>query len=148
MRFTILTAALISAATALPSSPSNFLAPVQNIPPTPPVDDNAAPFAIAASEKRDLAKRATLIVDVYLDLDGTGRHEGLYTDTQRCYNLGNGWPDEITSLKVPNGFGCVFYRDTNCNNNDNRLTVPGGNFVRDLRVYNMDDKISSYLCYQ
>lgn len=83
MRFTILTTALVSAVMAFPASQSNVLAPVQDIPITAPVVDFAEPFAIAAIEKREasLTKRATLIVDVYLDLDGTGRHEGLFTDS-------------------------------------------------------------------
>ncbi|KAH8728403.1 hypothetical protein GQ44DRAFT_784119 [Phaeosphaeriaceae sp. PMI808] len=156
MKFSIISAAaFIAAVSAAPAEVttrelSNIVVPVDVLPVTAPVDNDAAPFTTQAlNEKRGLkSKRATLVVDVYLDLNGSGRHEGLWTDTQRCYNLGNGWPDEITSLSVPNGFGCIFYRDKNCNNNDYRLTVPGGNFIGDLRVYNFDDIISSYLCYQ
>ncbi|KAF1847391.1 uncharacterized protein K460DRAFT_363467 [Cucurbitaria berberidis CBS 394.84] len=161
MRFFALTAALIGAVSALPAdavhqSASNFLAPEQNIPDTPPVVEGKSAFTSGTASKRDtgiaisnksLSKRATLVVDVYYDLNGAGRHEGLYTDTQRCYNLGNGWNDQITSLRVPNGFGCIFYRNNGCGVGDYRLTVPGGNFIPDLRTYNFDDIISSYLCY-
>jgi hypothetical protein len=162
MRFVVLTAALALGAAALPAinvardEPTNTVAPVDVTPEHPPVDDNAEPFIIAASEKRSVAveteersvaKRATLHIDIWIDSDKRGRHEGLYTVTQKCYNIGNGWNDEISSLSVPKGFGCIFYRNKNCSNDDNRLTVPGGNYIANLKKYDFNDKISSYLCY-
>ncbi|KAF2678131.1 hypothetical protein K458DRAFT_395201 [Lentithecium fluviatile CBS 122367] len=79
-----------------------------------------------------------------------GRHEGLITTTDKCYNLGNGWNNEISSLEVPSGFGCIFYEDNDYNPNDKRLTVTGHYYVANLAnavggiVFNII--ISSYLC--
>lgn len=33
---------------------------------------------------------------------------------QHCYNLGNSWPNAISSLSVPRGHGCIFYNRNNC----------------------------------
>ena len=97
MRFFAPIAAFVLGAAALPASnvardePANILAQVQNAFEPAPVVDGAEPFVIAASSKRSvaveavedtLAKRATLIVDVWQDSDQHGRHEGLYTDSK------------------------------------------------------------------
>ena len=42
-----------------------------------------------------------------------------YSAAQKYYTLTNGWNDEITSLRVPNRFRSIFYRDNGCNNNNN-----------------------------
>jgi hypothetical protein len=100
--------------------------------------------------KRDsgLEKRQTIVVDVYFDNNYQGRHEGLFTDINKCYSLGNGWNDQISSLKVPSGYGCYFYRNTGCDSNDNWLRVTNPLNLPDLRVYDFNDKASSYLCYR
>ncbi|KAI0872700.1 hypothetical protein GGS24DRAFT_502523 [Hypoxylon argillaceum] len=156
-------AVMVAAVAALPADlisqgPSNVLAPVQSFHDTPPVVANTEPFVSLATEKRGVsapigyvertvAKRATLTVDIWMDINGGGRHEGLITDTQRCFNLLNGWNDQISSLSVPSGFGCIFYEDINCDNNDHRLTVTGSFFVANAGDYGFNDIISSYLCY-
>ncbi|KAI1129104.1 hypothetical protein F5Y10DRAFT_264419 [Nemania abortiva] len=153
-------AAVVAAlpADVVPQGPPNVLAPVQSIHDTPPVVAGTRPFVSQPAEKRNIstpigdvgtsvAKRATLTVDIWQDINRGGRHEGLITDTQRCYNLGNGWNDEISSLSVPGGFGCIFYEDSNCDPNDFRLTVTGSYFVSNCGDYGFNDIISSYLCY-
>lgn len=97
MRFFASVAALALGVAALPASniardePANILAPVQNTIEHGPVVDGAEPFVVAASAKRSvavnaaeegLAKRATLVVDIWQDSDRHGRHEGLFTDSE------------------------------------------------------------------
>ncbi|KAH7138608.1 hypothetical protein B0J11DRAFT_574570 [Dendryphion nanum] len=147
---TLSAAALIALVSAVPApgTPSNIEVPADIPDHFPSVQ--GLPKVVPEGEplvKRAIAKRATLTVDVWMDSDRRGRHEGLITTTQKCYNLGNGWPDEISSLSVPSGFGCIFYRNNGCNNNEHRLTVPGGNYIANLQTYNFNDIISSYLCY-
>ncbi|KAF2262027.1 hypothetical protein CC78DRAFT_570008 [Lojkania enalia] len=155
MKFiTVSTALFVAAVSGAPVEnqiPPNIEVDLKVLPAFTPVI-KGAPFVSTPGEEvkrdvADLSKRATLTVDIWIDANRAGRHEGLITDTQRCYNLGNGWNDEISSLSVPNGFGCIFYRDNGCSNNDYRLTVPGGNYIANLQTYNFNDIISSYLCY-
>lgn len=95
MKFFAFTTALIMGAAALPAdpevheSPNNFLDPVQSFHETPVVVDGAAPFVIEATgkrsidvEERGLAKRATLTVDIWIDANKRGRHEGLVTTSE------------------------------------------------------------------
>ncbi|KAI1193932.1 hypothetical protein F5X97DRAFT_338301 [Nemania serpens] len=112
------------------SGPSNVLSPVQSEHITPALIEGQKPYVTEVSkrnvavslggEKARMSKRATLIVDIWADSYQGGRHEGLITDTQRCYNLYNGWNDQISSLFVPAGFGCIFYRNNDCNPGDTR----------------------------
>lgn len=90
-------AVMVAAVAALPADlisqgPSNVLAPVQSFHDTPPVVANTEPFVSLATEKRGVsapignvertvAKRATLTVDIWMDINGGGRHEGLITDS-------------------------------------------------------------------
>ncbi|KAJ8133018.1 hypothetical protein O1611_g605 [Lasiodiplodia mahajangana] len=117
----------------VPSGPSNVLSPVQSEHLTPALIEGQKPYVIGTpqpnvtvsleGEEALLDKRATLVVDIWADINQGGRHEGLITDTQRCYNLGNGWNDQVSSLSVPSGFGCIFYQDSNCNPNDFRRSI-------------------------
>ncbi|KAF2972651.1 hypothetical protein GQX73_g938 [Xylaria multiplex] len=131
---TILCATLLaSLGAALPaepvsSGPSNILSPVQGERVTPAVVEGLEPYVTGVSKRSsseslesreaELHKRATLIVDIWADINQGGRHEGLTSDTQKCYNLANGWNDQISSLFVPSGFGCIFYQNNDCNPND------------------------------
>ncbi|ORY06396.1 hypothetical protein BCR34DRAFT_604241 [Clohesyomyces aquaticus] len=122
--------ALIAAVSASPVESTRAVAnvpfPLAVLPETPAVVNGAKPESLpVTNEKRDLTKRA-LNIEVYYDLSGTGRHESLYSEINQCYNFG---PDCSTA-------------------HEGALNVPGGNFIQDLRVYGIDDKISSYLCYQ
>jgi hypothetical protein len=65
MRFFALTAALAIGASALPTEQSEAvsIATVQNIPATP-----------SLKGLKTLEKRATVVIDFYFDLDGTGNH--------------------------------------------------------------------------
>ncbi|KAF2819261.1 hypothetical protein CC86DRAFT_472098 [Ophiobolus disseminans] len=161
MRFFLPLAAFAMGVAALPASnvvrdgPANILSLVQDAFEHAPVVDGAEPFVIAGSSKRSVAVNAVgkylvkraLVVDIWQNSDRNGRHEGLFTDTNKCYNLGNGWNDQVSSLSVPNGYGCDFFRNNDCNNNDSRLNVPGGVYVANLSTYGMNDMISSYRCY-
>ncbi|KAI0101507.1 hypothetical protein GGR51DRAFT_529959 [Nemania sp. FL0031] len=141
----------------VPSGPSNVLSPVQGEHITPAPIDGQKPYVTGVSEQNvtaslkgeeaGLNKRATLIVDIWADINQGGRHEGLISDTQRCYNLVNGWNDQVSSLSVPSGFGCIFYQNNDCNPNDFRLTVTGAYYVSNVGDYGFNDIISSYLCY-
>ncbi|KAF2825482.1 hypothetical protein CC86DRAFT_383355 [Ophiobolus disseminans] len=154
MRFTAPIAAIILGATAFPSNaiardetgPANIPAPVQTTVEHAPVVDGAEPFVVDAAPS--LAKRGTLIVEVWQGFFRGERHESLSTQTQTCYNLGNGWSDVISSLSVPNGFGCDFYENGNCGKNGGKqLNVGGGGYVDRLDKYAMNDAITSYRCY-
>ncbi|KAI1752064.1 hypothetical protein F4782DRAFT_547332 [Xylaria castorea] len=141
----------------VPNGPSNVLSPVQSEHITPALIEGQEPYVMGASERNvtvslegeeaRLNKRATLIVDIWGDINQGGRHEGLTSDTQRCYNLGNGWNDQVSSLSVPSGFGCIFYQNSNCGSGDFRLTVTGAYYVSNLGDYGFNDIVTSYLCY-
>ncbi|KAI0538507.1 hypothetical protein GGR58DRAFT_501171 [Xylaria digitata] len=163
MRFytTLLVGALVADVAASPvgtiyRGQPNILALLQNIPCPPAVNDNATLFTAPATDthgippplndvERRLAKWATLVVDIWIDVSQQGRHEGLATDTQRCYNLMNDWNDQVSTLFVLGDFGRILYADTNCNNDDSRLTVPNGNYIANLETHGFNNIISSYL---
>lgn len=78
--------------TALPtntvsSGPSNVLSPVQGEHITPPLVEGQKPYVLGVSQKNvtieaaRLNKRATLIVDIWADVNQGGRHEGLATNS-------------------------------------------------------------------
>ncbi|KAH7121182.1 hypothetical protein B0J11DRAFT_590087 [Dendryphion nanum] len=144
-------AELFFLASAAPTqSPSNF--EVAAIIPDHFPSIHGTPQLVKAGDivplsKRSIEKRAGLYVDIWIHPNQVGRHEALWTETQRCYGIGNGWNDEISSLSVPNGFGCTFFRDGGCSDRDEWLIVPGGNYIPDLTRWNFDNKISSYICY-
>lgn len=96
MRFSIPLVAFALGVAALPAAdvdaPANIVADIQTPYDHPPqVDGGEMDLTrIAASDKRSvaveavkntLAKRATIIIDVYQDNNGGGRHQGLYTDS-------------------------------------------------------------------
>ncbi|KAI1158876.1 hypothetical protein F5B18DRAFT_639305 [Nemania serpens] len=166
MKFqTILSAVtLIVGVIALPATsayegPSNRPVSVQNLPDTPEVYDGAQPFLTLVTKRGvesapkevrviDLSRRTThasLVIDIWQDSNRGGRHEGLYSDTQVCYELYNGWNDQISSLYVPSGFGCQFYQDGGCSGS--YLQVPGNYYLPDLLGWSFNDLISSYRCY-
>ncbi|KAH8587776.1 hypothetical protein B0O99DRAFT_640769 [Bisporella sp. PMI_857] len=122
----------IDSVPALPSSkePAAFLSP------------GAQPRGQNAEKRAQLAKRA-IVVDVYADSNFNGRHEGLTSDLNRCYNLGNGWNDVISSLRVPGGTsGCTFFVDAGCGGFGFGY-LPGD---RPTIVSSLNDRISSYRC--
>ncbi|KAF2120061.1 hypothetical protein BDV96DRAFT_683595 [Lophiotrema nucula] len=94
-----------------------------------------------------LTKRATLTIDVWADSNFNGRHEGLRSNTNQCYTLGNGWNDQISSLKVPSGFSCIFYANSGCPSGQSTLTVASTNVPNLDNGSGWNDVISSYLCY-
>ncbi|KAF2678132.1 hypothetical protein K458DRAFT_436045 [Lentithecium fluviatile CBS 122367] len=145
--------ALTAVATALPQadSPSdNTPVDIGPIPPAPTgIQDGAPTYEIGdpdsePADKRGLEKRS-FHIQVWADINRGGRHQQLTTDVQKCYNLGNHWPNSISSLQVPRGHGCVFYNRNHCPQNGAHLTVPGATYVANLGRFN--DKINSYLCY-
>lgn len=77
----LLSAALVALASATPAKRAQANIPVDVPLPAsfPAVVDGATPFVSGAASK---VKRATLIVDVWMDSDRAGRHEGLYTDSK------------------------------------------------------------------
>ncbi|KAK3303891.1 uncharacterized protein B0T15DRAFT_494392 [Chaetomium strumarium] len=150
----LLAAVFTSLVSAIPAKRAQPNIPLDVAIPTsfPPVQDGATPYVTNNADKakreeaiEGRAAAATLIVDIWEDADRGGRHEGLYTDTQKCYGLFNGWNDRITSLSVPNGYACYFWSDADCQGN--RLSVPGGNYIANVGVYGFNDVISSYLCW-
>ncbi|KAF1993525.1 hypothetical protein P154DRAFT_527713, partial [Amniculicola lignicola CBS 123094] len=120
----------------------------------PVVHDGDKPYikASGAVTKRSNVMKRTLVVDIWADRDRGGRHEGLISDEQRCYQLGNGWNDQVSSLSVPGGWGCIFYRNNDCGNGDVRLTISNGGYISNLQDYswegiNFNDMISAYRCW-
>ncbi|KAH8719261.1 hypothetical protein GQ44DRAFT_762127 [Phaeosphaeriaceae sp. PMI808] len=161
MRFFALNATFILGAAAFPADkvardgPPTVLSSIQQEFNHAPVSGGAKPFTVAALAKREVAvkaksldKREDLAIEVWQDSDQHGRHESFYIRINRCYNLSNGWEDQISSLSVPNGFGCDFFRDIDCNNGDFRLNVPGGNYIANLGTYGFNDIMSSFRCYR
>ncbi|KAH7356225.1 hypothetical protein BKA66DRAFT_574671 [Pyrenochaeta sp. MPI-SDFR-AT-0127] len=98
------------------------------------------------AERSELSKRAILI-DVWLDTNRGGRHEGLWTDINRCYNLGNGWNDAISSLQTPPDFGCYFYEHGNCQGAWLSTSKSGSFIFVNTPDWGFNDRISSYLCW-
>ncbi|XPS76161.1 hypothetical protein M3J09_008219 [Ascochyta lentis] len=64
-------------------------------------------------EKRGIEKR-DFGIDIWQDPNQGGRHQTLHVNAQQCYNLGNSWNNAISSLHVPKGHGCIFYKARKC----------------------------------
>ncbi|KAF1836180.1 hypothetical protein BDW02DRAFT_567224 [Decorospora gaudefroyi] len=162
--FTTLSAATIVAlAAAIPvaDEPSNIPAPFDMELPAglPTASDGAVVwYSGEASAKRSMEKRSDTKIEVWASTNKRGRHETLHSDFNKCYNLGNGWNDDIESVTVYATTGCVFYNKGNCNKDDSngrRLTVSGtattGTHVASLLdggSGGLNNMVSSYLCFR
>ncbi|CAO2658202.1 Nn.00g059250.m01.CDS01 [Neocucurbitaria sp. VM-36] len=111
-----------------------------------PVEISKRNVGLELEARSELTKRS-IVIDIWQDTNRGGRHEGLITDINRCYDLGNGWNDAISSLQTPPNYGCYFYVDGGCKGGFLSISK-GDSFVFvNTPDWGYNDKISSYLCW-
>ncbi|KAF2476868.1 uncharacterized protein BDR25DRAFT_348802 [Lindgomyces ingoldianus] len=107
------TAMLMAAVSSLPTTEDSITEfPLETLPFIPDLPEGSPPVVFNADgsvlTRRQVSR--SIGVDVYYDPNGGGRHEKLWVFDNGCFDLGNGWDDQITSLNVPGDVGCNFYR--------------------------------------
>ncbi|KAK3363190.1 hypothetical protein B0T25DRAFT_562214 [Lasiosphaeria hispida] len=66
-------------------------------------------------------------------------------DSGRCYDLGNDWNDQITSVRAGDYTRCYIYENKGCTG-DRGGPVIADYVHRDLGVWGWNDKTSSFWC--
>ncbi|CAO1597572.1 MAG: hypothetical protein LQ349_001079 [Xanthoria aureola] len=83
-------------------------------------------------------------VKVCKDINFRGRCETLTANKQRCYDLFNGWSNEISAFGPERGTSCTIYDNRGCYGPEYAgIRYPG---ISDLRRVGWNDRASSYRC--
>ncbi|KAH6666633.1 hypothetical protein B0J14DRAFT_604047 [Halenospora varia] len=131
----------------IPAPTSEQLAAFAAIPKEPSTPAGATLSSTQNKERSVIEARDEVYLTITADANWQGRRETLTAQRGQCFNLGNGWPDTISSVGPNTGTTCCLFDNYNCRNGGGfelcGITFPG---IANLHAINWGDRANSFKC--